>query len=199
MPDPTSRDYVLNLPYWYSQSHPAEDWAETFAVWLQPGSRWRSKYAGWPALRKLEFVDTLMAEIADRPAVVRSRAKDEPIHRVKITLREYYERKQQVYADESTPAFDGQMQRLFQVGGNGQPTATAFLRRHRRRLVRHVSRTTGQNAYLVDHVVGEMARRGKKLGLRMRQDEDDTLLDAAVLLTSLTMQFLHGGHPKYHR
>jgi hypothetical protein len=33
-----ARDYVLNLDAWYAQSHPAEDFAETFAVWLKPGS-----------------------------------------------------------------------------------------------------------------------------------------------------------------
>jgi hypothetical protein len=36
-PQPNSRDYVLNLDAWYAQSHPAEDFAETFAVWLRPG------------------------------------------------------------------------------------------------------------------------------------------------------------------
>ena len=45
---------------------PVEDFAETFAVWLQPRAVWRKRYAGWPALRKLEYVDELMAEIAER-------------------------------------------------------------------------------------------------------------------------------------
>ena len=51
--NPGSRRYVVHLPNWYAQSHPDEDFAETFAVWLTPGSRWRRKYLGWPALRKL--------------------------------------------------------------------------------------------------------------------------------------------------
>ena len=56
-PRPASHDYVLHLGHWYAQSHPTEDFAETFAVWLQPRSRWRSDYRDWPALKKLEFVD----------------------------------------------------------------------------------------------------------------------------------------------
>ncbi len=200
-PDPTSREYVQNLPFWYSQSHPAEDWAETFAVWVQPGNRWRRRYEGWPALRKLEFVDELMQEIRNKPMSVRTRAKDEPLREVKMTLRDYYERKRQHYEDESTPAFDGQLLRLFRVRENGhrRTTAVSFFRRHRRRLVRHVSSTTGQSAYIVDHVIVEMARRGRTLRLEMRNSEQDTLLDAGILLTSLTMQFLYGGHPRYHR
>ncbi len=30
------------------QSHPDEDFAETFAVWLKPRSNWKKRYAGWP-------------------------------------------------------------------------------------------------------------------------------------------------------
>src|SRR5262245_15411855 len=66
-PQPNSRDYVLHLNAWYAQAHPAEDFAETFAVWLAPRSRWRRRYRGWPALRKLEFVDSLMRGIASVP------------------------------------------------------------------------------------------------------------------------------------
>jgi hypothetical protein len=49
---PGSKDYVLHLEHWYAQSHPTEDFAETFAVWLQPKARWRAEYSGWPALAK---------------------------------------------------------------------------------------------------------------------------------------------------
>ncbi|MCA8942886.1 MAG: putative zinc-binding metallopeptidase [Planctomycetes bacterium] len=199
-PDPMSREYVQNLPYWYAQSHPAEDWAETFAVWLASGNRWRKRYVGWPALEKLEYVDELMRTIADQPVARRTRAVDEPLRSVRMTLREYYERKQAHYSDESRPAFDGQLRRLFTVDAHDRrPTAASFLRKHRSRLVRHVSAVTGQTAYLVDHVIVEMARRGRTLGLHLKSSSSDTLLDVGIMVTALTMQFLHGGHPRYHR
>src|SRR6476619_5572817 len=34
-PNPASRRYVQHLRLWYAQSHPDEDFAETFAVWLR--------------------------------------------------------------------------------------------------------------------------------------------------------------------
>ncbi len=64
-PNPASRHYVQHLRLWYAQSHPDEDFAETFAVWLRPRSNWRTRYAGWPALKKLEYVDALMGEISN--------------------------------------------------------------------------------------------------------------------------------------
>ena len=58
LPKPDSQGYVLHLDSWYAQSHPDEDFAETFAVWLQPRSQWRKRYENWPALSKLEYMQT---------------------------------------------------------------------------------------------------------------------------------------------
>lgn len=45
----------------YGQKHPDEDWAETFAEWLDPGSRWKEAYADRPgALAKLEAVEGMI-------------------------------------------------------------------------------------------------------------------------------------------
>ena len=65
-PRPYSKSFVVHLEAGYAQSHPDEDFAETFAVWLTPGSDWARRYAGWKALRKLEYVDALMREIAGK-------------------------------------------------------------------------------------------------------------------------------------
>jgi hypothetical protein len=66
--DASSTDYVRHLHRsgaaanaHYAQKHPDEDWAETFATWLDPGARWREEYAAWPgALHKLEAVELLI-------------------------------------------------------------------------------------------------------------------------------------------
>src|SRR5262249_60410426 len=88
-PNPASRRYVQNLPAWYAQSHPEEDFAETFAVWLRPRYNWRRRYKGWPALHKLEYVDHLMGELAGQPPRVRSRAEPYPLSRERRTLAAY--------------------------------------------------------------------------------------------------------------
>src|SRR6195952_1024094 len=66
-PNPASRQYVQHLDHWYAQSHPDEDFAETFAVWLDSESLWPVRYAGWPALRKLEYMDRVMRQLRDTP------------------------------------------------------------------------------------------------------------------------------------
>src|SRR5204863_1298931 len=66
-PRPYSHSYVVHLDDWYAQSHPDEDFAETFAVWLTPGLDWRARFKGWKALQKLEYVDELMRSLAGHP------------------------------------------------------------------------------------------------------------------------------------
>lgn len=201
-PDPRSRAHVLNLGHWYAQSHPAEDWAETFAVWLDPGSRWRERYAGWPrALAKLEFVEDSMGAIADGLPQLRTRQRVEPVSRLRTTLRALYDRKRALYDDERTPGLDRKLSALFAPQSLRRPQgrAASFLRANRRTLVERVAHATGQHRYLIDHVLGEMIQRSRALRLRRIRPEQDTLLDAALLASSLTTRFLLVGHPRYHR
>ena len=200
-PNPRSKRYVLNLDYWYSQSHPAEDFAETFAVWLAPGSRWRRRYAGWPALSKLEYVDELMREIADRPPALKTRSRTEPLSSLRYTLREYYRRKREHYAVDVPSGYDEHLKQIFEPAEriSKRDSAELFLRRSRRELVRRVSSVTGQHPYLIDQVLNEMIPRSRKLSLRLSRPETDALLDTAILLAIFTMSFLHGGHPRYTR
>ncbi|MED6334776.1 MAG: hypothetical protein VYE81_05195 [Planctomycetota bacterium] len=200
-PRPDSRRHVLNLDFWYSQSHPAEDYAETFAVWLEPGSSWRERYAGWPALEKLQRLDKMMAQIANLPARVRSRKRSDTLPNLRMTLREHYEEKKGAYLDKDPSVYDWYLERVFSAEAAyiRRETAASFLRRNHRNLRRRVSSLTGKHAYLADQVLNEMIARSRELGLRVTGLERDTRADAAVLVTVLTSNLLHGGSQRYRR
>src|SRR3982751_2048561 len=99
-PKPYSKSFVLHLDSWYAQSHPDEDFAETFAGWLNPQSDWRARYTDWPAVKKLDYMDLLMRELAGKTPLVRSRRKVEPLHSLRKTLRAHYLRKRRHYGVE---------------------------------------------------------------------------------------------------
>ncbi len=197
-PRPYSRNFVLHLDSWYAQSHPDEDFAETFAVWLTPRSGWRKGYAGWPALRKLEYVDELMFEIAGtRPLVASHRAID-PLHRLRRTLGEHYEEKRRRYAIEYPDFRDGDLRRLFSDAPEyrDRPSAVSFLRRVRREVRQRVARCTGAYQYAIDQVLEDILRRCRALHLRLTAGEEQTKLDFAILLAVHTMSALHSRHPR---
>lgn len=197
-PKPYSRSYVRHLGNWYAQSHPDEDFAETFAVWLKPRSNWRSQYEGWPALRKLEFVDGLLAEIRDRRPRVVSRERIDSVPRIRKTLRTYYAEKRTRYGVDASFSFDRELRRLFSDAPEHArgPSASAFLRRHRQELLRVVAEWTGQYKYTIDQVLREMIERCVELRLRVHRPERRTERDAQVMLTVQTMNYLHRGHHK---
>ncbi len=195
-PRPYSKRFVLHIDNWYAQSHPSEDFAETFAVWLTPGSQWRRRYQGWAALRKLEYVDTLMAEIAERPALVSTRRQVDQLSRLRTTLREHYRDRQERYGSEYPDFYDRDLRRLFSAEGKGE-LASSFLRRHRAKLRRLVAQWTGEYQYTIDQVLGEMIVRCRALKLRVELPEVEAIREMAVLLTVQTMNHLSGGRQRF--
>lgn len=193
-PRPYSKRFVLHLDYWYAQSHPSEDFAETFAVWLTPGSDWQKRYKGWHALKKLEYVDELMRSIAGKDPVVTTRAEDGPLCELTVTLGEHYEEKRKRYGVNHPYFYDGDLRRLFSdENAAGEPAAT-FLRRVRPEIRRLVARWTGEYQYTIDRVLEEMVDRCEELKLRADRPAEQIKLEATILLTVQTMNFLHSGH-----
>jgi hypothetical protein len=192
-PEPFSKNFVLHLDWWYAQSHPVEDFAETFAVWLRPGSQWRKRYKDWPALRKLRYVDELMSELAGKPAPVKFRAPLEPVHRLRQTLREHYLQKQEKYDIDYPGFYDLDLRRLFPPTQDRRkhPPASAFLRRVSPELRERVAAWTGEHAYTINLVLKDMIQCARELDLRVSRPEGDLKLEAAILLTMQTMNYLH--------
>lgn len=195
-PKPYSKSYVLHLDAWYAQSHPVEDFAETFAVWLKPRSRWRSQYGNWPAYKKLEFVDELMDTIRGEKPKITSRRRVDPVRKIRKTLREHYLEKRAHYGLDHPSFHDRDLRRLFSDSPeNGKrPTAAAFLRRMRPILRKSVSQWTGEYQYTIDQVLSEMIDRCQKLKLRLDRPEEEVERDALIMLTVQTMNYLHDGH-----
>ena len=194
-PKPYSKSFVLHLDSWYAQSHPDEDFAETFAVWLNPHSDWRPRYADWPALKKLEYMDELMGEIAGKPMLVTTRRRVEPLHSLRKTLRAWYERKRRHYGVQHPHFYDRDLRRLFsdkpEFASNMK--AARFIARVRKDVRRMVAEWTGEYQYTIDQVLGDMLKRANEMNLRLKKDEERTKSDFLVMLTVQTMNYLHSG------
>jgi hypothetical protein len=192
-PNPASRRYVQHLRLYYAQSHPDEDFAETFAVWLQPRALWRKRYAGWPALRKLEYVDQLMKELETAVPPVRTRKQVEPLRELRMTLREHYRQKRRHYTVKHADIYDADLRKIFSPSSRhrGHELASAFLRRNRGEIRQMVGRWTGEYQFTLDQVLNDIIGRCRKLRLRAVGSERRLRVDSALLLTVKTMHFLY--------
>jgi hypothetical protein len=189
--DPFSRSHVRHILGWYAQKHPDEDFAETFAVWLTPNRDWRSEYAGWPALAKLEYVDDLMREIANQtPKIAEPGEDDLPVQSMRYTLAAHYA------DDESMPIederqFDADLRRIF-LARRDAPSAesgSSFVQRHYREIVARIAYWTGEPPGVVRSLVDHVARRAASLDLHVGALEAATLIELTAFGTAVAMQY----------
>ena len=164
-------------------------------MWLNPDSHWEARYADWPAIKKLRYMDDLMREIASKPPLVRTRRTVDPIARVRRTLGAHYKRKRQHYGLDYPEFYDRDLRKLFsdapEHGANMK--ASRFLTRIRKEIRRMISSWTGEYQYTIDQVFEDMIIRCDELNLRLKTPEDRAKLDFLVLLTVQTMNYLHSG------
>jgi hypothetical protein len=189
-PKPFSRKFVRHLPGWYAQKHPDEDWAETFAVWLTPGSEWRREYADWPAaLAKLTYCDEVMRRVGDREPLVTDEELDEDVGDIAYTLGEFYRDQEDDPDEEVLPrGIDGALRDVF-AGlaprpGEAQAFAAELLRRLERELTAQVYRWTGHFPERTRALVRRLARRAEELALSYGQEHETAAVVAVTALVA---------------
>jgi hypothetical protein len=198
-PRVTSRNFVMHLGHWYAQSHPSEDFAETFAVWLAPNSTWRTGYEGWHALRKLRYVDELMEEIRDEQPPVRTRTVIEPLRENRTTLREHYRKKLEGYDRTEATRYDRYLRRIFglRYENPGQVPAATFIRQVRPQLHRLLVRRSQLHPYLVHHVMRMVIRRARELDLVVAGPLRVTERALFGLLERILFEYIRRGRERY--
>jgi hypothetical protein len=196
-PRPYSRSFVRHLPNWYAQAHPDEDFAETFAVWLSsPPEDWRQRYRGWKALEKLEYVETLMQEIAaSKPAVKRGRRISDA-RKLRTTLARYYVTRRKIYAEDFPDFYDADLRSIFGNGEPGGESAARFMRQHRAALIASIVQWTGQRKYTVSMLVQKLILRCQELKLKAPAEPARLYFDIASYLAALVTNHLYTGRFK---
>jgi hypothetical protein len=194
-PKPYSKSFVQHLDHWYAQSHPDEDFAETFATWLDGSADWRVRYAGWPAERKLQYMDRLMGSLAHVPAKVTDVHEIDPLSELRTTLREHYQAKREHYGLDSPYFYESDLLNLFSADPRyaRNMSAARYLRRIRREVRGTVASFTDSYQYTIDQLIDRIIRRCRELNLRLTESEAATKLEFTVFLTVQTMNYLHSG------
>jgi hypothetical protein len=196
-PKPYSKSFVLHLDAWYAQSHPDEDFAETFAVWLTPRSNWKQAYENWPALKKLEYVERVMRRIRSRKPNILTGRLDLAYHEKTYKLIEYYGEKIDDFKDNALGLYDNELKRIFPVMTNGSQQrilAKDLIRKTRRFLIQTIAGWTGAREKVVTPVIVKFFRRCRDLELYLPEEEESfRLASLTALTTTVVMNYLHTG------
>ena len=195
-----SKSFVIHLDDWYAQMHPDEDWAETFAVWLAPKSDWQNEYVGWPALRKLEYVDELMSAFSGKEPEELEHYRPSIESSLRIKLRTYYRRKQKAFAESFPDYYDEDLKKLFRSASshNGSPVG-GFISRNRKQVVNTVNQWTREPKYRINELLEDFVVRSEELGLVSSSDNSELLSGLISYTTFLVMNQRFTGHYKHSR
>ena len=196
-PQPYSKSYVKHLDRWYAQAHPDEDFAETFAVWLNPQIDWKKEYAGWPsALFKLNYIEKIAEESVKLKNTAEKGRPPSHIKNLSSTLEKYYQKRKRENADDYPDFYDSDLKYIF----NGDKTltqrevsASRFMNKHRKSIVSTVAWATNERKYTIDSLVRRLAVRCQLLELKIGKTETQTTMDVASFLTSLVKNYLFTG------
>jgi len=196
-PIPFSRSFVRHMEGWYAQKHPDEDFAETFAVWLTPGSRWRQKYKGWPALEKLRYVDRTFRKLGSLDPVRPRGRTDITVEEMETTVGDFYEA---VLSEQPSPGdlpLDTDLQDIFNVGRRrkkGVRPAVELLRENHKSLVDKLTYWSGVPRPLIKKLVESIETRVGEMDLRVNiKQEKECLTELTVYATALAMNYVTRG------
>ena len=191
-----SKNFVRHLENYYAQYHPDEDFAETFAVWLTPGLDWQTQYKGWSALCKLKYLDELMGEIKNRQPLVKEGKKYWQSSSLRITLKNYYNRKKRVYAEDFPDFHDANLKRIFTERDKKNEHLTLvhyLIKKYRKNILTTVSAWTGEKKYVINDLLTTIIRRCRALKLVAPESESITVLKISTYITASTMNYIFTG------
>lgn len=198
--NPWSKSYVRHLHYLgdphYAQKHPDEDWAETFAIWLDPRSHWEVKYRNWPtALEKLTYVAHLMEEIAGEEPLNLEIKHDGAYTEIEKTVSEWWGLDGEIL-DQELQEYLTDMNELFTKPQNGWKNllpAWKLIRKYARTLTEQVSLwISGSNKHSVRKRLRqwEAICRNETLGY-LPEEEEKKLIELTTLLTYYVVDGVH--------
>ncbi len=204
---PYSKKFVRHLDGFYAQYHPDEDFVETFAVWLTPDVNWEERYRNWKAVDKLKFVDGLMKSIQGVAPIKSKGKKYWNVPSLKITLANFYKKKQLLIEEDFPDFHDRQLVKIFKSlnvqdfkvykkQSKFDPElddAAGFLQKYQSHIVYNVARTTGERRYIVHDLLKNIIRRCRQLRMIIPETKTMAAFQVSAYITSLVMNYIHTG------
>ena len=203
--NPWSRDFVNPTGDHYAQTHPDEDFAETFQYYLSHQSTWHSNYRNYPgALEKLEYVENIIWELGYEEPELTSDPEwvMEPLEEVEQTVGQFMKvgrRRIRRMRDQATGFVDPELKEIFRSRprlNNGRSLtskympAVKFLRENKRVLIDRVRGWMGVEEVIVRDYFDKCIERTSALDLWMKKDDyEKKLISLTAFLTMRVAEY----------
>ncbi len=161
-----SRNYVHYLGEGYAQSHPDEDFAETFAFWLDPNRKWRMKNFSKTLTEKINCVDRLMRWVRAQEPVLNNRFRIDPIGKNTTTIGDFYKEYHKARNTAALRRVDHELRQAFQWPGEKKMSFSFFLRKEKHDLKKQLSEQEGVYQYEAERALRKIIKRAENLNIK---------------------------------
>ncbi|HEY3352418.1 MAG TPA: putative zinc-binding metallopeptidase [Polyangia bacterium] len=188
-PNPFSPDYVNPDYDHYAQKHPDDDFAETFATFIDRNATWRERYRDKPgALKKLQFVGRLIRAHGGRKPLLDT--SNQPLHKpvsdLKTTVAEFFHISPRRYLNAAEGFIDPELLQVFARHGRlkSETAAAAKLVVRSRKFIEGVVQRRGgiREPHLVVDLLDKINGRVRALDLVYRQRDEARVLAELLAL-----------------
>ncbi|MCB0357074.1 MAG: putative zinc-binding metallopeptidase [Bdellovibrionales bacterium] len=196
-----STNYIHHLGDGYAQSHPDEDFAETFATWLAfPKKNWQEKYKyKSKILTKLLAIENLVKEHKDMTPLKKCSFKPyEPIEKDKRFLKEYFLQKSRKYKFSVSNESKKMLLSTTPVSEKKRKNKLLdlYIKKHRPIILQKLAQTIGIHKYQISKIIKPLENELAKVADANLNSENEIV---NYLLDLTTVEILEGLHKKRDR
>ena len=144
-----------------------------------------------------------MKEIKEKTPLIQTGKKYWEASRLRITLKNYYNKKRRYYAEDFPDFHDSNLKKIFsppvQVDQpapkklKDSPLAADIIRKHKKDILGNVAHWTGERKYMIGDLLDTITQRCRELRLRTQEAEPLVMLKVSTYVTTLVMNYLYTG------
>jgi len=185
----TSKSFVSNLETGYGQSHPEEDFAETFAVCINPDINWQEIYKDQKiALKKLLYVDYLIHKFKNIPPKISTGKKMSEVNKLSKTLKRYYSSKRKLYADDIPSFYLRDLLEIFNqddLKKYGTVKVSFFIKKRRKLFIKLIKKWLPQKIYNINLILDKLILISNENNLRVNKNNLFAEFELSVFVTAM--------------
>lgn len=159
----------------YSQCHPEEDFADTFAACIDP--RVKEGFFTSLALKKMRFISRLIPAFAGRKPGILSNELDKPHEEIRDTVESFFRKRfgafdLDAFRIKAYGYVDDHLRQVFGFNTSSLPDAARFLVQNRRRILRN-NRTAIPSSSLLKGLIDKSVERARVLRLTVPKGKQE--------------------------
>ena len=193
-PQPFSRKYVVHISGWYAQEHADEGIVKGEEEFMRAGLDWERRYKGWGALKKLQYVQSIVERLGRQAPEVVLEERDLDVDQMEETVLDHYRQRRlseriDVQLGEH---LDQDLMNLFEPSEIAPVPADTLVRAEKQAVIHAVTQYAGVSQGLVSSVLDHLLERTSALELTVyREKSRDYTTKLTSLVTALAMNYLY--------